>query len=254
MKYKKKHLLEYIKCKKDPVYFIKNYYTVQHPIKGMVKLKLQPYQESLIRSYEDNQFTVVLPARQVGTTAVSTAYILWFNMFHDDKTTLMTGYSNFVAEELLYRIRYAYAELPKWFRSLSEVTSINKHEMQFENGSRIIASDVLTCIETPITPSLLYIDTLAFVEPSLQSEFSSFIRPMLILDHGKCIIASTPNKNNDLFSELWHEAQEGNSGFHPVHIHWDAPKDRDENFKQDMINCIGEKRWRQEYECEFIVE
>ena len=220
----------------------------------MIKLELEPYQESLIRSYENNQFTVVLPARQVGTTAVATAYILWFNMFYDDKTTLMAAENYSSAKELIYRIRYAYKELPKWFRSLSEVKSINKSEMQFENGSRIITGAIHPCIATGITPSLLYVDSLAFVEPSVQSEFWISVCPTLLIEQGKCIIASTPNKNNDLFSELWHEAQEDNNGFYPVRIHWDAPKVRGEDFKLDVINCIGERRWRQEYECEFIVE
>lgn len=250
--YTKENLLEYIKCKEDPIHFIKNYFHVQHPIKGSIKLQLHPYQEELIRGYQVNQYTVVLPARQVGITAVGTAYMLWFNMFYDDKVTLIAVDKHATAKELLGRIRYGYDSLPDWFRSLSKVTTSMKQHLGFENGSSIRAGTINSCLACGTSISLLYVESMAFVKPSQQQEFWTSVIPTLASLHGKCIISSSPNKYNDLFSTLWHGAQEDKNGFHPVHIRWDEPQGRDENFKQSTVECIGEKRWRQEYECEFI--
>lgn len=254
-RYKKQHLTEYVKCLKDPVYFIKNYFYIQHPSKGAIKLQLHPYQEELIHNYEDNRFTIVLPARQVGTTTVSTAYLLWFNMFHSDKTTLAAADTSANAKELIFRIRFAYDALPQWFQSLSKLTENNKFNLGFDNGSRIVGTSVNASAGCGMSISLLYVDQFAFSKSALQYEFWTSNYPTLIIGHGKCIISSSPNKDDDTFAKLWSAANEGTGNkFYPVRVEWSAPPGRDENFKQDMINCIGEKRWRQEYECEFLVD
>ncbi len=54
------------KCMVDPVYFIKNYIKIQHPVKGAVPFALYDYQEDMIRSYKDNTLTCVLSSRQTG--------------------------------------------------------------------------------------------------------------------------------------------------------------------------------------------
>ena len=38
---------EYKKCAKDPIYFLKKYCVVQHPIKGKVPFHLWSYQEEM---------------------------------------------------------------------------------------------------------------------------------------------------------------------------------------------------------------
>lgn len=60
------HIRELDKCSKDPVYFIKTYCMIQHPVKGSIPFKLYPYQEDMIRAYHTNNQVVVLSARQTG--------------------------------------------------------------------------------------------------------------------------------------------------------------------------------------------
>lgn len=64
--YKIEHIQELKKCSEDPIYFIKNYCQVQHPVKGAVPFKLYPYQEHMIRAYHSQRQIVVLSARQTG--------------------------------------------------------------------------------------------------------------------------------------------------------------------------------------------
>ena len=40
---------EYIKCAKDPVYFMKKYCWIQHPTRGRVQFNLYPFQEGTLR-------------------------------------------------------------------------------------------------------------------------------------------------------------------------------------------------------------
>ncbi|KKM68311.1 hypothetical protein LCGC14_1462100, partial [marine sediment metagenome] len=42
------------------------------------------------------------------------------------------------------------------------------------------------------------------------------------------------------------------NGFFPIEVKWDQPPGRGELFKEDQISKIGDRKWRQEYECEFL--
>ena len=45
---------EYQKCAKEPIYFLKKYCVVQHPIKGKVPFHLWSYQEQSLKTFEDH--------------------------------------------------------------------------------------------------------------------------------------------------------------------------------------------------------
>jgi hypothetical protein len=59
-------LKEYIKCKKDPIYFISNYIKVVHPDRGVVLMGLYDYQKRMVKCYKDNKKVVFLTSRQQG--------------------------------------------------------------------------------------------------------------------------------------------------------------------------------------------
>ena len=42
---------ELLKCKQDPVYFMKKYYTIQHPVKGRLLFSLYPFQEKVLKIF-----------------------------------------------------------------------------------------------------------------------------------------------------------------------------------------------------------
>lgn len=77
-------ILEVARCIKNPIYFIKNYLKVQHPLKGSIPLELYPYQETIIDSFKDQRNTILLTGRQMGKC-------VWFNSlitFNDTKTKI----------------------------------------------------------------------------------------------------------------------------------------------------------------------
>lgn len=59
-------IAELIKCKNDPVHFIRNYVKIQHQSKGAILFDLFPYQEDMIRHFDDNTFSCVMASRQMG--------------------------------------------------------------------------------------------------------------------------------------------------------------------------------------------
>lgn len=68
-------LQELRKCADDPIHFIKNYVRIQHPTKGAIPFALYPYQENMVRAYQDNRNVVVLSSRQTGKCVVATTRI-----------------------------------------------------------------------------------------------------------------------------------------------------------------------------------
>ena len=43
----------YLKCAKDPSYFINEFCVIQHPQRGKIKFKLFPYQYDVLDEYEE---------------------------------------------------------------------------------------------------------------------------------------------------------------------------------------------------------
>jgi hypothetical protein len=244
-------LQELKRCAEDPVYFIRKYVKIQHPIKGAIPFKLYDYQEDMIRAYKDNRYVVVLSARQTGKSQTSGAFILWYSIFNFDKTVLIASNKNSNAMEMIHRIKFAYENLPHWLKPGIQEDGYNKHAIGFDNGTRIISEATSENSGRGLSISLLYLDEFAFVQPAIQEEFWSSISPTLSTG-GSCIMTSTPNGDINIFAQIWRGAEVDANGFIPLRVYWDQPPGRDEKFKEEEIGRIGERQWLQEYECEFL--
>ena len=254
--YTPEQLDELDKCAADPIYFCRTYIKVQHPTKGAIPLELYDYQEEMIRMFIEERYSIVLSARQTGKSTVSAIYLLWFAMFHDDKTILIASNKNKGAMEMISRIRFAYEELPSWLKPGVMDDLWNKHAVGFDNGSKIESTATTESSGRGMSISLLFLDEFAFVKPIVQEEFWTSILPTLSTG-GACIMSSTPNGDANLFAQLWRQAMNKSAGsddvpFVPIHVKWDRPPGRDAKFKAQQIKLLGEQKWRQEYECEFL--
>lgn len=182
---------------------------------------------------------------------ISGAYLLWYTIFNDDKLALIASNKNKNAMEMIHRVRYIYERLPHWIKPGLTADGWNKHEVGFDNGSRIISQATTEDTGRGLSVSLLFLDEFAFVRDSIQEEFWTSISPTLATG-GKCIICSTPNGDTNRYAQLWRGATLAINGFGYVEVAWNEPPDRDEAFKQSEIAKIGLTRWLQEYECRFI--
>jgi len=242
---------ELIKCARDPIYFIRNYVKTQHPIKGFLPFDLYDYQEEMIRSFMTNTKLVVRSGRQTGKTVTVCAYLLWFAMFNENKTVLCVSKDADAAKVIVNLIQKMYLEVPDFLKCGVADDDWNKHTAKFDNGSMIVSLATSENSGRGRSISLLYADEIAFVRPAIQEQFWTSIQPTLSTG-GSCIITSTPNGDTDLFSKLWRGAELKANDFKYIYVPWDAPPGRDEEFKRREIANIGERKWRQEYECEFI--
>ena len=50
---------EYVKCAADPVYFLKKYCVIQHPIKGKIPFSLYNFQETTVEDFVQHRFNII---------------------------------------------------------------------------------------------------------------------------------------------------------------------------------------------------
>lgn len=258
------HITDLLNCT-DPetgyMYFMRNYFYIQHPVRGKIIFEPYDYQVKLLKSYNDHRFNINMLPRQSGKTTCAAGYLLWYAMFNPDQTILVAAHKYTGAQEIMQRIRYAYELCPNHIRA--GVVNYNKGTIEFENGSRIVSQTTTGNTGRGMAISLLYCDEFAFVPPNIAEEFWTSISPTLATG-GKAIITSTPNSDEDTFATIWKQSQQkfddygneqeiGTNGFFGYISHWGDHPDRDDAWKAVEIGRIGEERFRREYGCEFLV-
>jgi len=263
-RFTEKQIEEISKCMDENdgyLFFLKNFYYIQHPIKGRLLFDPFEYQVNLLKSYHDYRFTINMLPRQSGKTTCAAGYLLWYSMFNSDQTILIAAHKYTGAQEIMQRVRYGYESCPDHIRA--GVVNYNKQSIEFENGSRIIAQTTTGNTGRGMSTSLLYCDEFAFLAENIATEFWTSISPTLATG-GRAIITSTPNSDEDTFSTIWKQANQrfddygnenelGINGFRAFSAKWDEHPDRDEKWKSEELGRIGEERFRREYECEFLI-
>jgi len=259
-----KELQDFIKCC-DPdtgyLYFMDNFFMIQHPTKGSMVYHPWGYQKRLIETYHNYRFSISLMPRQSGKSTSAAGYLLWYAMFVPDSTILVAAHKYTGAQEIMQRIRYAYENCPDHIKA--GVTTYNKGSLDFENGSRIVSATTTENTGRGMSITLLYLDEFAFVRPSIAKEFWTAITPTLSTG-GKAIITSTPNSDEDQFAYIWKGANKteddfgnttevGVNGFRAYRAHWSEQPGRDDKWAAEMKSQLGEDRFNREIGCEFII-
>lgn len=242
-------VVELQKCKADPIYFMETYVKVSHPTKGAVPFILYSYQKEMVMAIHDNKDTVLLCSRQMGKTTVAAMYILWFATFYATKRCVIASKAMNHAVEIQSRIKFAYEELPQWLKA--GCTFYNRTSIEFDNKSVIICEATSEKTGRGGSPSILFIDEIAFISKRIQDEMWASIAPSLSTG-GKLIMTSTPNGDSDLFAQLWRDALSGVNSFKAVQYLWWMHPDRDQAYYDEMKGKLGAVKTLQELDCQFL--
>jgi hypothetical protein len=262
--YTDQQLEEFVRCADPvtgPMYFMDRFFYIQHPTRGKMLYHPYEYQSRLVETYHNFRYSISMMPRQTGKSTTAAGYLLWFAMFVPDSTILVAAHKYTGAQEIMQRIRFAYELCPDHIRA--GVTSYNKGNIDFENGSRIVSATTTENTGRGMSISLLYADEFAFVRPTIATEFWTSISPTLATG-GKAIITSTPNSDEDQFALLWKGANKcedeygnptelGINGFRAYRSYWQEHPDRDADWGDKMKAQLGEDRFRREINCEFII-
>jgi hypothetical protein len=241
---------EWVKCSEDPIYFIENHMKIITLNDGLQNFKPYPYQRDMIHSFVENRYTIVTTARQAGKSTTTCGFILWYIIFHADKTVALLANKGETAREILGRVQLAYQHLPQWLQQ--GIKEWNKGSFVLENNSRVIAAATSASAIRGYTINLLFIDEAAHIDN--WDEFFTSVYPTISSGtDSKIVLVSTPNGLNHFYS-TWVNAQEGRNGYNPILVNWEAVPGRDEKWKQNTLAGMNFdiEKFDQEMNCEFL--
>jgi hypothetical protein len=250
IEFTKEQIQEYVKCARDPIYFIENYVKIINVDRGLIQFKPYDYQKDIVKLFERERFVICKMPRQVGKTTIVVGIILHHALFNENYRIAILANKEKQAHEILGRIQLAYEHLPKWLQQ--GIKEWNKGSIELENGSIIQAEATGSSAIRGTSQNLVYLDEFAFVPNNIQESFFSSVYPTISSGSTtKVLITSTPNGLN-LFYKLWVDSENERNSYRRIDVHWSDVPGRDEAWKEETIRNTSKEQFRQEFECEFL--
>ena len=248
--FSKEEVAEYLKCAKDPIYFIRTYIRIVSLDEGVIPFAMYDFQEAMVQKFHDHRFNIAKLPRQSGKSTIVTAYLLWYVLFNDNVNIAILANKAPTAREMLGRLQLSYENLPKWLQQ--GIVGWNKGSLELENGSKILASSTSSSAVRGMSFNIIFLDEFAFVPNHIAEQFFASVYPTISSGKStKVIIISTPHGMNQ-FYKLWHDAERGSNNYVATEVHWSQVPGRDAAWKQQTIENTSEAQFRVEFECEFL--
>ena len=241
-------IMEFKKCKLDPIYFIDHYCYIVDPVKGELPFKLFEYQKRIVKEYQQHRFNIIKKPRQMGLSWLTACYGLWLINFHNDKTVLVISIRDKEAMEFKEKARYSYDRMPDFLRM--ETADRSKHSLNLINGSQFQSIPQTKNAGRSKSLSLLILDEIAFQE--YDEDIWAAAWPTLSTG-GNAILISTTNGIGNLYHRIYTEAQNGENDFNIIDINWWDYPGRDEKWLIEQKRQLpDERKFRAEILCEFL--
>ena len=243
-------ILEFVRCKEDPVYFARKYIKIVSLDSGLVPFNLYDFQENLIRNFHESRFNICKMPRQTGKSTTCVSYLLHYAIFNDNVNIAILANKASTARDLLGRLQLAYENLPKWMQQ--GIIAWNKGSLELENGSKIIAASTSASAVRGGSYNIIFLDEFAFIPNHIADEFFASVYPTISSGQStKVIMVSTPHGMNH-FYRYWHDAERGKNDYIATEVHWSEVPGRDAAWKAQTIANTSEQQFKVEFECEFL--
>ena len=250
IQFTKKQVQEWIKCKKDPIYFATHYIKIISLDEGLVPFDMYDFQKRILRDFHENRFNIAKLPRQTGKSTTVVAYLLYYAIFYDSVNIGILANKASTARELLGRLQLAYENLPKWMQH--GILVWNKGNVELENGSKILAASTSASAVRGMSFNILFLDEFAFVPNHVAEQFFASVYPTITSGKStKVIIISTPNGMNH-FYKMWEDARRGKNDYITNEVHWSQVPGRDAKWKEETIKNTSPRQFAQEFECDFL--
>ena len=250
IEFTEEQVLEFLRCKEDPVYFARNYIKIVSLDHGLVPFEMYPFQEKLISNFHKNRFNICKMPRQTGKSTTCVSYLLHYAVFNDNVNIAILANKASTARDLLGRLQLAYENLPKWMQQ--GIISWNKGSLELENGSKISSNSTSSSAVRGGSYNVIFLDEFAFIPNHIADDFFASVYPTISSGQStKVIIVSTPRGMNH-FYRMWHDSEKGKNEYVPTDVHWSEVPGRDEAWKEQTIANTSEAQFKVEFECEFL--
>jgi len=250
IEFTEEQIIEFLKCKNDPVYFARNYIKIVSLDHGLVPFEMYPFQEKLIQNFHDNRFNICKMPRQTGKSTTVVSYLLHYAVFNDNVNVAILANKASTARDLLGRLQLAYENLPRWMQQ--GIISWNKGSLELENGSKISSNSTSSSAVRGGSYNVIFLDEFAFIPNHIADDFFASVYPIISSGQNtKVIIVSTPRGMNH-FYRMWYDAERGKNEYVPTDVHWSEVPGRNAAWKEQTIANTSEQQFKVEFECEFL--
>ena len=252
---------EYLRCYKDPIYFIENYCKFRTD-KGYTLVKLRDFQKDIIRiateeTYDEEQDLFIpknrniiwMAARQSSKTTTLCA-ILAYKMIFSEFNCICFANKEDTSKELIDKTNNIFKGLPYFLKP--GCTSFGKTGLRLENGSKLLSSATTNTASIGFILHFMILDEFAHIPENIVNNFWRSVYPTLSSSRvSQCMIISTPNGTTNKFYEIWSKSLEGKNSFVNMRTdYWQVPG-HDEAWAAQQKADFGEAEFAQEFELQF---
>jgi hypothetical protein len=179
------------KCGKNVKYFIRSYVKISTEEEvSIVPFQLWDFQEEILDNYQQYKQNIILKARQMGVSWLTAAYVAHFILFNRQKHVYFVATREYVAANLLKKVKFILDNLPSWILEGLSVKYVknNETEIRLENGSFVVAAATGGDVGRSESLSLLVVDEAAFVEN--MDKLWKGLKPTMACVSGDTFVAS----------------------------------------------------------------
>lgn len=233
-----------LKAKDDSTYFALNYARLAHPKKDSLLLTPRVKQQELISIITNGESVMSMAARQTGQTGAIGAAILWKLLFTQERIVLFARNVQ-QAMEYLNIVRFAYDHLPSKWQDIYKVEDSTKTEFSIKGGGRIWVKGAASkyALRGHTLNTIMIMDA-AFISNSIITELLYETLPLVSMD-AQLVIATSGIAYESMFLQLWDDID---FDVRKHTLEWDSVPDRDDIFKQLVIQKIGQEQWNSQFE------
>lgn len=237
------------KCKSGSVYFAENYVKPSSDV--LVNFKLTTQQKEVLKEIYQNKKVAFLAPRQSGKSLCGIVSILYFVLFNENKTVVLHSPRFSSSRDLLKQIAEMHSLLPDWITLNNQLSNKQSH-LEFGNGCKIyIYSESLEnqFRGTSRKIDFFYADEAAYIK-NLHEVIENL--EFYIFPDTRILFTTSANEHaEDFIKDIYKKAEHGLNDFGFVRSKWSDVLNRDWAWKKDVEALIGEKEFKQEYECQW---
>ena len=264
---KKQQIIEYLKCKNDPIYFICNYIELELP-GGNQLMDMYEVQKKFLVSILKDHHVIALKSRQTGISTVTQAFIVYTFTFYDNVVVGVVSKDGDEATDFSRKVQAMIKALPEWLKPKFEKQT--EQTFILDNGCKFYAQTI-----NPKNPGKLFRGksiTIAVMDEAAHADYidkawvgfgPALVKNQKVAKENNVpyatIVISTPNGTTGTgkwYYDSWKEALSGNSIYKPHIIHWSMVPDfaNDPSWYEQQCKILknNQRLINQELELKFL--
>ena len=237
--------MEWGHCKDSFTRFLRYAQIIQAPSPGqpgggLIPFTLAPHIKKIIKTLLTERFISVLKARQIWISTIMSIYVLWYALFHKGANILLFSKGKLESQELLGKSKRVYNELPEFLKL--KTGSESKEELSFPTMSSVIHA-----LPSTETAGIGFTGSIVFCDEHAEHEYAvknyTHVKPTIDRS-GQFISVFTENPfdRNNLATELFTDAMEGNNTFVPLFFPYDVVPGRDDKWYEETARNVPQSQ------------